>query len=113
MVGPGEVEVLECACGADACFLPLGVAEVGFGDGESFERGEEEEGGEVELVAEEWMRRDVVVVDDARNRRVGVGDVRGVQGRARYAVQSEGVQIGQGRGDVNNKAFAPGWRLAL
>lgn len=61
-----------------ACFVPLRVAEVGFSDGEVFEGGEEEEGGKVELVAEERVWRDVVVVDDAWDGRVGVGDVGGV-----------------------------------
>lgn len=51
---------------------------MGFSDGEVFEGGEEEEGGKVELVAEERVWRDVVVVDDAWDGRVGVGDVGGV-----------------------------------
>lgn len=70
--------MFQFASDALACFFPLWIAEVGFADGEVFEGGEEEEGGKVELVAEERVGRDIGVVDDARNGRVGVGDVRGV-----------------------------------
>ena len=48
---------------------------MGFSDGKVSEGGKEEEGRQVELVAEERVWRDVVVVDDARNGRVCIGDI--------------------------------------